>query len=852
MRHAWIVGSLLLLAACSNKATDSAVALTVKYQGYTPLCLRVTASDAAASERKSDELITQSKLATDEDRTLILAVYREKSWSQQLQVEVASYAMADCTGDAIETRRLAAAVTLPEKGSVPAALELLAQDVDKDGHAASVPGDSAIKGTDCNDSRAAVHPGALAVCDGSDNLNTDFNCDGKLDCNGGGCSSDATCGSGFCVAGICCNSACNEQSQCRSAGVCSTGTCVYTVATGASCDDGSACTTGDTCSGDGVCTGTPKTCNTPPGQCHVAAGTCNSSTGACEYSPRPTTDACDDGSQCTINDRCNGNGTCAGTPKTCNTPPQCRDAAGTCNTTTGACEYPPKNTTETCDDGQPCTEGDKCNGSGTCAGTPKVCNSSPGPCFEGTGTCDTASGVCNYAPKPSSASCSDGQDCTSPDTCNGSGGCVSTFNCPPPSICKEALPACTMDGKCQFQAAAGQAGKACVESGKAGTCLADGTCQPFQFSYSVTGNFDPVAIASNASTPFNDLNISCDTTFDSSGTPSWTNSGCGLTPPAHVVTGDGFVVVPVRDLTVNAPLRVVGARPVILAVYGNATLNNNILAHSSHTEAVMGAGSGVVCSGRAGGSGNVGNADGSGGGGAGLATEGGLGGANDDGSATGGTKGSLLPGGFTPLVGGCQGGSGGNPAGTVAGVGGNGGGALQISVAGTLTLRGVVTVSGAGGKGGGRPPAPATPPSNSAAGGGGGGSGGLLVLEADDLVVDPSARITANGGAGGEGAGSRGSNYYPGSSGANGSTDSAVQALGGHGAADDGGAGGVGGAGSSSPGNGVSGSGSQGGGGGGGGGAAGRILLRGVTSCAAIPAGAIISPPYDKGTGTCP
>ncbi|HEY0093767.1 MAG TPA: putative metal-binding motif-containing protein, partial [Archangium sp.] len=207
MRHAWIVGSLLLLAACSDKVTDSAVALTVKYPGYTPLCLRVTASDAAAPERKSDELIAQSKLATDEDRTLILAVYREKSWSEQLRVEVASYATADCTGSAIETRQLASAVTLPAKGSVPAALELLAQDADKDGYAARAPEDSAIQGTDCNDGRDAVHPGATAVCDGAANLGTDFDCDGKQECNGGGCTSDDMCGSGFCVAGVCCNSA---------------------------------------------------------------------------------------------------------------------------------------------------------------------------------------------------------------------------------------------------------------------------------------------------------------------------------------------------------------------------------------------------------------------------------------------------------------------------------------------------------------------------------------------------------------------------------------------------------------------------------------------------------------------
>ncbi|MFL5351721.1 hypothetical protein [Archangium sp.] len=843
MRRAWIFGCFLFLAACSNKVTDSAVALTIKYQSYTPACLRVTALDANAPENKSAELLPQSKLATDADRTLILAVYREKGWSQQLQVEVASFTTADCTGAAVETRGLGSAVTLPEQGSVPATVELLARDADQDGYAARVPGDSAIQGLDCDDGKGSVHPGAVAVCDGSGSLDTDFNCDGKADCNGSGCTSDAACGSGFCVSGICCDSACNAPPTCRGAGVCGTGTCTYPVATGVSCDDGNACTTGDKCDAQAVCAGTVKSCTTPS-QCETGPGSCNASTGACEYTPQPTTKACDDGNACTSGDKCNGSGACAGgTAKTCNTPPgQCYVGTGTCNTSTGICGYNTLPATTVCDDGNACTLGDACNSSGAClSGTAKTCDTPPGQCHVSPGTCNTTTGVCSYTPKSSSATCSDGVACTA-DLCDGAGTCVSTINCPPPNECKKAAPTCAADGSCQFVVDTTKVGKVCHESGNTGTCAQDGTC--LGFKYAVTNNFDPAAIATSST--IDDLTIPCPTVVDTSpGTPTWTPTGCSFTPPTVVVSG-GVVVIPVRNLTVNATLRLVGSKPVVLAVYGDATLNAGILSNSLYTETQQGAGSGLSCTGRVGQVGNDGGGDGSGGGGGGLATAGGDGGDNDDNTRAGGNGGGTAAGGFSPLLGGCDGGNGGGPGGTIVGAGGAGGGALQVSVAGRLTLKSVVTVSGAAGKGG-------TATTNKTAGGGGGGSGGLLVLEAAQLVVDATARLTANGGGGGEGASDPGgaSPVFGGNAGEDGHTLDAMRANGGAGGADAGGDGGKGAAGGTGPANGILGGGTHGGGGGGGG-AAGRILLRGVTSCLPFDPGAVVSPAYVKTGGVCP
>ncbi|QRK10161.1 hypothetical protein JQX13_08715 [Archangium violaceum] len=836
MRRAWIIGCVLLLAACSNKVTDSAVALTITYRGYTPLCLRVTAEDAAAPERKSDEFIQRAKLASDEDRTLIVAVYREKKWSEQLQVEVASYATPDCSGAAIETRRLGSAVTLPAKGSVPATLELLAQDEDKDGHAATTGSDSAIRGTDCNDGDASVNPDARAVCDGKGSLNTDVNCDGKADCNGSACTGDEMCGSGHCVAGICCDTACDNPGTCQGAGSCGTGTCVYSITPNVSCNDENACTTGDKCSAEGVCQGTPKVCNAPPNSCYTTAGTCNAEKGgACEYAPLPATATCDDRNLCTDNDRCDGNGTCGGTPKMCNTPPNsCYVNTGTCNASTGACSYTPQPATVTCDDGKICTDNDKCDGNGTCAGTPKPCNTPPNQCYASPGACNTTSGVCEYGPLPNDSPCSDGRACTS-DKCNGSGSCISTDYCPPPNECKTGG-SCAADGSCQFTVDTTKVGKVCHEAGNTGTCLQDGTCQWFR--YAVTNNFNPADIATHNT--LEDLNIACSATFDSTAR-TWTTSGCSFVTPTPTTTSADYVVIPVRNLNVNAPLRVVGSRPVILAVYGDATLNNEIRANSVLSETQVGAGSGVRCDGRTGAQGFVTGDDGSGSGGGGFATKGGDGGTNEDG-VTGGWGGGVAASGFSPLLGGCQGGDGVGPNPTTPGVGGAGGGSLQLSVAGRLTLRNVVTVSGAGGKGG-------TAANSKTASGGGGGSGGMLVLEADQVVVEAPAILTANGGGGGEGASIFGSTSYNGRNGSDGSTSGNTRALGGAGGGDYGGDGGQGAAGALSPTNGGNGRGDYGAGGGGGG-AAGRILLRGVTSCS-VDAVSLISPAYTK-DGRCP
>jgi hypothetical protein len=89
--------------------------------------------------------------------------------------------------------------------------------------------------------------------------------------------------------------------------------------------------------------------------------------------------------------------------------------------------------------------------------------------------------------------------------------------------------------------------------------------------------------------------------------------------------------------------------------------------------------------------------------------------------------------GFSPLAGGCSGGSpGSQSAGDLPGVAGAGGGAIQIVSATSVTLDGVINAGGAGG----------TFSS-------GGGAGGVVVIEAPVVTVHDGGGIAANGGGGG-------------------------------------------------------------------------------------------------------
>lgn len=610
---------------------------------------------------------------------------------------------------------------------------------------------------DCDDGNPEVYPGNVEACSNG----VDDDCDRTTDCEDPGCDGLACAGGGSCASSIC---RAQTEVLCTD-GVdndldgqidCADADCP----SGARCDDKNRCTMGERCVADGGCEQlTGVVCNMPPGLCFATAGACMPDSG-CVYGPK---------------------------------------LGG-------------------CDDGLACTTAESCASNGSCSGMPRTCPASPNACL-GAGTCQEPAGTCRYVPLAANA-CSDGQNCTVNDTCDGDGGCRGTpVVCTPPSQCHQTS-TCRLDGSCQFTVRSG----ACDAGAGAGTCNSSFDCLPSQrFPYQPS-NFTedelPVAGA--------DFTVSCAVVVDTT-TPSVSSGSCATLPAFTVINRPGAepaVLFLVNNFTVmlGAALEVRGSRPAIFAVLGNVDIEGQIVVGNA-------AGTSPSCgNGGVGFDGPAGQPGKGGGGGAGFGTPGGMGGPS--GSAGGGAVG-ILNGTATliPLRGGCTGGRGGGGTVFAGNSGGVGGGALQISAVGSLSINSLVTAFGRGG---------GAPNSSQSFGGGGGGSGGALLFEAQAVTLGPTAWVVANGGGGGEGGSLSTLNV-----GADGRQDSQPAPGGGMGTPG-GGNGGWGGAATASPQAGFPASTFERGGGGGGG-AVGRIRINAATSCSRA-GGSLISPQ----TASCP
>lgn len=322
------------------------------------------------------------------------------------------------------------------------------------------------------------------------------------------------------------------------------------------------------------------------------------------------------------------------------------------------------------------------------------------------------------------------------------------------------------------------------------------------------------------------LVISCDAGYSTTTLDGWL---CGAPIPQAVVIGGGaagpYALLAVSSLTITDAGRwaISGDRPLILAVWGDARIDGPLLAGAEQARPGPG-GSRPGCPGT-GGVGLVGSNGGGGGGGGGYGGAGAFGGqsgpaSNPAARADGGSGGpSFGTPELVPLLGGCSGARGGpDPGGAFTyNDGGGGGGAIQISAAGSLSVTSRIGAPGGGGLGG-------DPSHNS--GGGGGGSGGAVLLEARQISIASTARVTANGGAGAEGDDDAPATF---ASGEDGRTDGPFPAMGGT-SNNNAATGGDGGAGSVPPTPGESFRFSTAGGGGGGG-AVGRIRVNAVNGC---------------------
>jgi hypothetical protein len=128
---------------------------------------------------------------------------------------------------------------------------------------------------------------------------------------------------------------------------------------------------------------------------------------------------CDDGQICTEGDKCQG-GVCeSGSARNCGVVADaCK--AGNCDEQLGCVAVPLSDGTP-CDDELYCTVGESCQ-QGACTGTPRDCTSEATQCQTG-GVCDELYDRCTFTPN-TSAPCDDGNACTTGEYCSSSGTCT--------------------------------------------------------------------------------------------------------------------------------------------------------------------------------------------------------------------------------------------------------------------------------------------------------------------------------------------------------------------------------------------------------------------------------------------
>ncbi|MGB0592014.1 MAG: glycine rich domain-containing protein [Myxococcota bacterium] len=215
---------------------------------------------------------------------------------------------------------------------------------------------------------------------------------------------------------------CDDQNPCTADTCEGEAGCGHVATPGASCDDGDLTTANDICGDDGSCAGDPITC--PEGACIAAA----SPNGAeCDVTYKALGAACDDEEPTTKADQCDGQGGCAGTTYTCEA--AACEISSSPNGVDCTIEYWAAGTT--CDDQNPETEGDQCDGQGTCIGTAYDCQ--PTQC-EASSTPNGA--TCDVTPKLAGTACDDGLGTTKNDACDGQGACIGTTYTCEPGLCE--------------------------------------------------------------------------------------------------------------------------------------------------------------------------------------------------------------------------------------------------------------------------------------------------------------------------------------------------------------------------------------------------------------------------------
>jgi hypothetical protein len=327
--------------------------------------------------------------------------------------------------------------------------------------------------------------------------------------------------------------------------------------------------------------------------------------------------------------------------------------------------------------------------------------------------------------------------------CNAAGGACTTSG----EHC-----ACDDDSQCPSGKCVRIAGENDLSCGAlcTGSGAADGFgCEPQACTTSAFG-YAPSNFIPTSYTPPANATIDCNGTYSST-SHTFTAGSCGGQAPiihSNVTQTHGGQAVDIlvfNSLTISGSLTLVGANPVILAVYGNARISGTINAGASGS--TPGAG-GNNCAAASNGTDTTTGHWEPGAGGGGQAAAGGAGGTSM--ASAGGAGGGAQTTSAVPLTGGCAGG-----VPNVASLGftpaaGAGGGGLQISAAGSLDLAGGTLVANGSNGGAGEPgECQSLYPAQNGTGGAGGGSGGVVLLEGSTMTAGAYNVAGGTGGAGG-------------------------------------------------------------------------------------------------------
>jgi MYXO-CTERM domain-containing protein len=325
-----------------------------------------------------------------------------------------------------------------------------------------------------------------------------------LTAGGSACSINSDCGTGFCVDGVCCDTACGGGSttDCQAcsiaAGATVDGTCAARPNLATCRASAGACDVAETC--NGVLTTCPAdtvltvgtTCRAAAGTCDQAE-TCDGTLGTCPADTkkvgvcRPLSGACDRPEFCDgVVDNCPNDGhapvgtVCRGSFGPC-------DAEETCNGTTNTCPddgFLPATTVCRAAAGA-CDQAETCTGTGiTCPADVKstaVCRPSAGAC-DAPESCDGIASTCpadtmavsGTVCRVAAGACDLAETCTgTSSTCPGdlksTAVCQTTVG-----LCEQARSCSGLANECPSAPVAAAVGTACGTSG--GTCDASRGC----------------------------------------------------------------------------------------------------------------------------------------------------------------------------------------------------------------------------------------------------------------------------------------------------------------------------------------------------------------------------------------